>query len=113
MRNPSLMKRVKVVETVPGDEHEHKQGSEGPSLTGGRMPSQLFSDSTYTVGGLVEDIDKGEVALPDIQRPFVWTPTRPGTCSTRCIRASRWAISCSGAPALSPAPVRSAQPASK
>jgi len=40
------------------------------------MPSQLFSDSTYTVGGLVEDIDKGEVALPDIQRPFVWTPTK-------------------------------------
>ncbi|MCW2916228.1 MAG: hypothetical protein JWN52_4296, partial [Actinomycetia bacterium] len=40
------------------------------------MPSQLFSDSTYTVGGLVEAIDKGEIALPDIQRPFVWTPTK-------------------------------------
>ena len=40
------------------------------------MASALFSDSTYTVKGLVEAIDKGEVALPDIQRPFVWTPTK-------------------------------------
>jgi len=40
------------------------------------VASPLFSDSTYTVGGLVEDIDSGEIALPDIQRPFVWTPTK-------------------------------------
>jgi hypothetical protein len=40
------------------------------------MASPLFSDSTYTVKGLVEAIDKGEIALPDIQRPFVWTPTK-------------------------------------
>lgn len=40
------------------------------------MASPLFSDSTYTISGLIEDIDKGEIALPDIQRPFVWTPTK-------------------------------------
>lgn len=40
------------------------------------MASPLFSDSTYTVSGLVEDIDAGEIALPDIQRPFVWTPSK-------------------------------------
>jgi uncharacterized protein with ParB-like and HNH nuclease domain len=29
-------------------------------------------DTTDSVFGLIEDIKQGEVALPDIQRPFVW-----------------------------------------
>ena len=36
------------------------------------MATTLFKDTTYSVYGLVEDITSGEVALPDIQRPFVW-----------------------------------------
>lgn len=36
------------------------------------MATTLFKDTTYSVHGLVEDIQSGEVALPDIQRPFVW-----------------------------------------
>lgn len=32
----------------------------------------LFKDTTYSLHGLIEDIRRGEVALPDIQRPFVW-----------------------------------------
>lgn len=32
----------------------------------------LFKDTTYTLNGLIGDIRRGEVALPDIQRPFVW-----------------------------------------
>jgi hypothetical protein len=32
----------------------------------------LFKDTTYSAFGLIEDIKQGEVALPDIQRPFVW-----------------------------------------
>ena len=36
------------------------------------MATTLFKDTTYSVFGLVEDITQGEVALPDIQRPFVW-----------------------------------------
>ena len=36
------------------------------------MATTLFKDTTYSVFGLVEDIRQGEVALPDIQRPFVW-----------------------------------------
>lgn len=36
------------------------------------MAITLFKDTTYSLHGLVEDIRRGEVALPDIQRPFVW-----------------------------------------
>lgn len=36
------------------------------------MAITLFKDTTYTLHGLIEDIRRGEVALPDIQRPFVW-----------------------------------------
>jgi hypothetical protein len=38
----------------------------------GGMATTLFKDTTYSVSGLVEDILHGDVALPDIQRPFVW-----------------------------------------
>lgn len=36
------------------------------------MAITLFKDTTYSLNGLIEDIRRGEVALPDIQRPFVW-----------------------------------------
>jgi hypothetical protein len=36
------------------------------------MATTLFKDTTYSAFGLIEDIKHGEVALPDIQRPFVW-----------------------------------------
>src|SRR5690348_14366967 len=36
----------------------------------------LFKDTTYSVQLLIEDIGRGEVALPDIQRPFVWQATK-------------------------------------
>jgi hypothetical protein len=36
------------------------------------MATMLFKDTTYSAFGLIEDIKQGEVALPDIQRPFVW-----------------------------------------
>lgn len=40
------------------------------------MAITLFVDATYSLTGLVESIRRGEVALPDIQRPFVWQSTR-------------------------------------
>ena len=40
------------------------------------MATTLFKDTTYSVFGLVEDIKGGEVALPDIQRPFVWPASK-------------------------------------
>jgi hypothetical protein len=36
------------------------------------VATTLFSDTTYSVHGLMEKVQSGEVALPDIQRPFVW-----------------------------------------
>lgn len=40
------------------------------------MALTLFKDTTYSVQLLIEDIGRGEVALPDIQRPFVWQATK-------------------------------------
>jgi hypothetical protein len=36
------------------------------------MSDQIFSKTDYTVSDLISNIDRGEIALPDIQRPFVW-----------------------------------------
>ena len=46
------------------------------SYAGSGMATTLFRDTTYSVFGLIEDIRQGEVALPDIQRPFVWGATK-------------------------------------
>lgn len=40
------------------------------------MATTLFKDTAYSVFGLVEDIQSGEVAVPDLQRPFVWKATK-------------------------------------
>jgi hypothetical protein len=40
------------------------------------MATTLFKDTTYSAFGLIEDIRQGEVALPDIQRPFVWNASK-------------------------------------
>jgi uncharacterized protein with ParB-like and HNH nuclease domain len=37
---------------------------------------RLYKDTTYSVRSLVEDIDRGRIALPDLQRPFVWSATQ-------------------------------------
>lgn len=39
------------------------------------MPS-LYKDTNYRLFHLVEDIKHGKLALPDIQRPFVWSSTK-------------------------------------
>jgi len=36
------------------------------------MGETLFKQVNYTLGGLIEFIELGEIGLPDIQRPFVW-----------------------------------------
>src|SRR4051794_820272 len=40
------------------------------------MAITLFKDTTYSVSLLIESIGRGEVALPDIQRPFVWQASK-------------------------------------
>ena len=40
------------------------------------MTSALYKDTGYTLTHLVEDIRSGIVALPDIQRPYVWSSAK-------------------------------------
>ena len=40
------------------------------------MPT-LYRDTGYLLMHLVEDIKHGNIALPDIQRPFVWSGPDP------------------------------------
>ena len=37
------------------------------------MSETLFKEVRYTLGGLVNRISMGQIGLPDIQRPFVWS----------------------------------------
>ena len=37
------------------------------------MTGTLFKEVSYSLTKLIEDIDLGEIGLPDIQRPFVWS----------------------------------------
>jgi hypothetical protein len=49
----------------------------GPATEGGRsVATTLFRDTTYSTYGLIESIKRGAVALPDIQRPFVWPASK-------------------------------------
>ena len=40
------------------------------------MAVTVFKDTSYNLNGLLDRIRHGEVALPDIQRPFVWKNAR-------------------------------------
>ena len=40
------------------------------------MKATLFKEVGHSVAKLIEDIDMGEIGLPDIQRPFVWKASR-------------------------------------
>ena len=40
------------------------------------LPPALYRSNSATVGQLVSDIQQGTLALPDIQRPFVWKNTK-------------------------------------
>jgi len=40
------------------------------------MSGSLFTNVNYPVVSLIESIDRGEIGLPDIQRPFVWKNTK-------------------------------------
>ena len=36
------------------------------------MNGTVFTQVNYTLGGLIQKIELGEIGLPDLQRPFVW-----------------------------------------
>jgi hypothetical protein len=40
------------------------------------MSATLFKEVSYSLSKLIQDIEMGEIGLPDIQRPFVWPNTK-------------------------------------
>src|ERR1700728_1173554 len=40
------------------------------------MAASLYKKADYSVERLIDEIDTGEIGLPDIQRPFVWTAAK-------------------------------------
>ena len=36
------------------------------------MSQNVYKKVDYTLSGLIEKINLGEIALPDLQRPFIW-----------------------------------------
>ena len=36
------------------------------------MSKPLFKEVSYSLSKLMDDVEMGEIGLPDIQRPFVW-----------------------------------------
>jgi uncharacterized protein with ParB-like and HNH nuclease domain len=40
------------------------------------MAPTLYRDTGYSLTHLIEDIKHGNIALPDIQRPFVWSAAK-------------------------------------
>jgi hypothetical protein len=40
------------------------------------MTNTLFKEVSYSLSKLIQDIEMGELGLPDIQRPFVWPNTK-------------------------------------
>jgi uncharacterized protein with ParB-like and HNH nuclease domain len=40
------------------------------------MGATLFKEVSYSLSKLINDIDMGEIGLPEIQRPFVWPNTK-------------------------------------
>ncbi len=36
------------------------------------MAVTLFKEVSYSLAKLIQDIEMGEIGLPEIQRPFVW-----------------------------------------
>src|SRR4051794_1888870 len=40
------------------------------------MAVTIFKDASYNLSGLIAKVGYGEIALPDIQRPFVWSTAK-------------------------------------
>ena len=40
------------------------------------MNTTLFKEISYSLAKIIEDIDMGEIGLPELQRPFVWPNTK-------------------------------------
>lgn len=68
-----------VAEEEPAEESE--VDSDGESAEEGRSPivrgrAPIFELGNQSILGLVDEIERDQIALPDLQRPFVWEDTK-------------------------------------
>jgi uncharacterized protein with ParB-like and HNH nuclease domain len=56
----------------------------------------LFREVNYQLSKLLAEIEDGDIGLPEIQRPFVWSRTKVRDLFDSMYRVSRSATSCSG-----------------
>ena len=72
------------------------------------MSDTVFKKVDYQSSKLVDDIELGEIGLPDIQRPFVWEAAKIRDLFDSMYRGYPVGTSCFGRAAPSPEPGRSA-----
>jgi hypothetical protein len=70
-------------EARPQDSKEDSKGGEGEDIETSREPqvrgrAPIFEHGQRAIASLIEDInpERGTIALPDLQRPFVWEDTK-------------------------------------
>lgn len=64
---------------LPRPAHDNQQPGELTKMTPAvtvKGERALFKKSEYFLSGLLNYIDNGDIALPDIQRPFVWSTSK-------------------------------------
>jgi len=61
---------------ICGDEQAKSIPYLGDVFNAGGLPQTLYSNQSSTVQQLVSQVEQGALALPDIQRPFVWKNTK-------------------------------------
>jgi hypothetical protein len=52
------------------------------------MATQRYSVTPHPIDTLLTWVKSGEIAIPEIQRPFVWEAPRFATCSTPSIKGT-------------------------
>lgn len=57
----------------PGANIQSLPGNDSQLLPEDFRMTTLFKEVNYSLAKILEDIEMGEIGLPDIQRPFVWT----------------------------------------
>jgi hypothetical protein len=56
------------------------------------MSTQRYSVTPHPIETLLTWVKSGEIAIPEIQRPFVWEATKSAIFLTRCTKVTRSAI---------------------
>ena len=59
---------------VDADAGEEDLGTSREPKVRGRAP--IFENGQRSIASLISDIERGVIALPDLQRPFVWEDTK-------------------------------------